>query len=67
METHAKGMCNTSLCGEKYSEGETEMTKNYEDIEIEIVFFCNDDVVRTSDNVEDLPTFPEGLPNNFQP
>ena len=37
------------------------MLKKYENIEVEIVFFGGDDVVRTSegDNVENLPDFPE--------
>lgn len=36
------------------------MIKNYENVELEIIFFY-DDIVRTSqnDNVEDLPDFPE--------
>ena len=41
------------------------MKKNYEQIQLEIVFFCSEDIVRTSqnDNVENLPDFPE----NFEP
>ena len=37
------------------------MKRNYENVELEIVFFCSDDVIRTSnnDNVEDMPDFPE--------
>lgn len=37
------------------------MKRKYENIELEIVFFCNDDIVRTSqnDNVTDYPDFPE--------
>ena len=35
--------------------------KLYEQIEIEIIFLQNDDVIRTSqnDNVEEMPDFPE--------
>lgn len=41
------------------------MMKKYENVELEIVFFCNEDIVRTSptDNLEDVPDFPE----NFAP
>ena len=41
------------------------MKKNYEDIQVQIVLFDRQDVVRTSqnDNVEDMPDFPE----NFVP
>ena len=37
------------------------MKRNYENVELEIVFFCSDDVIRTSnnDNVENMPDFPE--------
>lgn len=37
------------------------MKRNYENVELEIVLFCSDDVIRTSnnDNVEDMPDFPE--------
>ena len=37
------------------------MKRNYENIEIKIVLFSNDDIVRTSqdDNVEPMPDFPE--------
>ena len=37
------------------------MKKNYEDIQVQIVLFDRQDVVRTSqnDNVENMPDFPE--------
>ena len=37
--------------------------KNYQNVELEIVFFCIDDIVRTSqnDNVQDMPDFPENF------
>ncbi len=37
------------------------MKKNYEDIQVQIVLFDRQDVVRTSqnDNVVDMPDFPE--------
>lgn len=37
------------------------MKRNYENVELEIVLFCSDDVIRTSqnDNVEPMPDFPE--------
>jgi len=37
------------------------MKRNYENIEIKIVLFSNDDIIRTSndDNVEPMPDFPE--------
>lgn len=37
------------------------MKRNYENVELEIVLFCSDDVIRTSnnDNVENMPDFPE--------
>ena len=37
------------------------MTKSYENIAIEVIYFCDDDIIRTSqnDNVEPLPDFPE--------
>ena len=43
--------------------GEMKMTKSYENVEIEVIFFCYDDIIRTSqnDNVQDLPDFPEFL------
>ncbi len=39
------------------------MKKIYENIEISLVFFYNEDIVRTSqnDNVVDLPEFPENF------
>ena len=39
------------------------MKRNYENVELEIVFFCSEDVIRTSqnDNVSDMPDFPEFL------
>ena len=35
--------------------------KLYEKIEMEIIFLCDEDVIRTSpnDNVESMPDFPE--------
>jgi hypothetical protein len=37
------------------------MKRNYENVELEVVFFCADDVIRTSqnDNVTAMPEFPE--------
>ena len=37
------------------------MKRNYESFELEIIFFYAEDIVRTSptDNVEDMPEFPE--------
>ena len=37
------------------------MKRNYENVELEIVFFCSEDVIRTSqnDNVGEMPEFPE--------
>ncbi len=37
------------------------MKRTYEIIELEIVFFCAEDVIRTSqnDNTEVMPDFPE--------
>ena len=37
------------------------MKRNYENIEIKIILFNGDDIIRTSqsDNVEDMPDFPE--------
>lgn len=54
-----------SLCSEKYFKGECMMKKNYENIQVQIVLFDRQDVVRTSqnDNVEVMPDFPE----NFEP
>lgn len=39
------------------------MKKNYESVALEIVFFCAEDIVRTSqnDNVTDMPDFPENF------
>ena len=39
------------------------MKKIYEKIEVEIVFFLKEDIVRTSsnDNLEDMPDFPEQI------
>lgn len=39
------------------------MKKNYESFTLEIVFFCEEDIVRTSqnDNVTDMPDFPENF------
>ena len=41
------------------------MKKLYKEIKLNVVFFCEEDIVRTSqnDNVEDMPEFPE----NFTP
>ena len=65
MKTYAKGMRSASLCDGKYSEGEKMMKRKYENIEIKLIFLCDDDIIRTSqnDNVQDLPDFPE----NFEP
>ncbi len=37
------------------------MKSNYENIEIKIILFSNDDIIKTSndDNVEEMPDFPE--------
>lgn len=37
------------------------MKKIYENVELEVFFFFEEDIVRTSsyDNVEDMPEFPE--------
>lgn len=37
------------------------MKKIYENVELEIAFFCGEDIIRTSqnDNVEEMPEFPE--------
>ena len=37
------------------------MKKIYENVELEVVFFFEEDIVRTSsyDNVEEMPEFPE--------
>ena len=35
------------------------MKRNYKNVELEIIFFCTDDIIRTSENVSDLPEFPE--------
>ena len=37
------------------------MKKMYENVELELVFFSTEDIVRTSqnDNVTDMPEFPE--------
>ena len=39
------------------------MKRNYENVELEIVSFCSEDVIRTSqnDNVSDMPDFPENF------
>ena len=41
------------------------MKKIYESVELEVVFFFGEDIVRTSnsDNVENMPEFPEGIPS----
>ena len=36
------------------------MKKIYQKIELVLILF-NEDVIRTSDNVEDMPDFPENL------
>ena len=39
------------------------MKRTYDNVELEIVFFCTEDVIRTSknDNTEDMPDFPENF------
>ena len=39
------------------------MKKIYENVELEVVFFFGEDIVRTSnnDNVTDMPKFPENF------
>ena len=39
------------------------MKKIYENVELEVVFFLNEDVIRTSnnDNVGNMPDFPENF------
>ena len=39
------------------------MKKTYENISIDLVFFCEMDIVRTSqnDNIESVPDFPENF------
>ncbi len=39
------------------------MKRNYENVELEIVLFCSDDVIRTSqnDNTAEMPEFPENF------
>lgn len=41
------------------------MKKSYQNIELEILFIATEDIVRTSptDNVENMPEFPEDPPN----
>jgi hypothetical protein len=42
------------------------MKKNYEDIQVQLVLFDGQDVVRTSqnDNVVEMPDFPEAFTGN---
>lgn len=39
------------------------MKKTYENIELEVTFFSNEDVIRTSnnDNTTEMPDFPENF------
>lgn len=43
------------------------MEKYYEALEMEIVLFSTDDIVRTSfgDNVTDFPDYPENFENGY--
>ena len=37
------------------------MKELYQQVELDIIFFCEEDIIRTSqnDNVEEMPDFPE--------
>ena len=63
MDTQAKGMRKLPLLREIFRKEKMIKMKNYQNVELEIVFFCIDDIVRTSqnDNVHDMPDFPENF------